>query len=119
MKSQIDLILKSEKPVRNARAGFLTKRNGKPKGIDGGTEKWDNTEANKLSSMCRFYSIIHEEPEGGYSAEVPALPGCYTDGDTIEEVKANLREAIQLYLEVSEGDRENLPAGSSVLEVSV
>ena len=110
---------KTEKPVRNARAGFLTKSKGKPKGIDGGTEKWDNTEANKLSSMCRFYSIIHEEPEGGYSAEVPALPGCYTDGDTIEEVKANLREAIQLYLEVSEGDRENLPAGSRVLEVSV
>ena len=52
--------------------------------------------------MCKFYSIIHEEPEGGYSAEVPALPGCYTDGDTIEEVKRNLQEAIQLYLEVSE-----------------
>ena len=46
--------------------------------------------------MCRFYSIIHEEPDGGYSAEVPALPGCYTDGDTLDEVKANLREAIQL-----------------------
>ena len=69
--------------------------------------------------MCKFYSIIHEEPEGGYSAEVPALPGCYTDGDTLEEVQANLREAIQLYLEVSEEDYANLPAGSQMLEVSV
>ena len=69
--------------------------------------------------MCRFYSIIHEVPGGGYSAEVPALPGCYTDGNTLDEVKANLREAIQLYLEAAEGEYENLPSGSSVVEVSV
>ena len=71
--------------------------------------------------MCKFYSIIHKEPSGGYSAEVPALPGCYTDGDTIEDVKRNLQEAIQLYLEVSESEVANLelPAGSKVLEVAV
>jgi len=71
--------------------------------------------------MCRFYSIIHEEPEGGFSAEVPALPGCYTDGDTIEEIKANLKEAIQLYLEVSDEEMSgmHLPEGSRVLEVAV
>ena len=71
--------------------------------------------------MCKFYSIIHEEPEGGYSAEVPMLPGCYTDGDTIEEVKENLKEAIQLYLEVTEDEVAGmkLPSGSSVLEVAV
>ena len=43
--------------------------------------------------MCKFYSIIHEEPEGGYSAEVPALPGCFSDGDTFDEAVANIREA--------------------------
>ena len=69
--------------------------------------------------MCRFYSIIHEEPEGGYSAEVPVLPGCYTDGETLEEVQANLREAIQLYLEVAGESSVNLPSGSRILEVSV
>ena len=69
--------------------------------------------------MCRFYSIIHEEPGGRYSAEVPALPGCYTDGDTLEEVKRNLQEAIQLYLEATEDEFSNLPKGSSVLEVAV
>lgn len=45
--------------------------------------------------MCKFYSIIHEEPGLGYSAEVSALPGCYTDGAAIEEVRANVKEAIQ------------------------
>ena len=69
--------------------------------------------------MCRFYSIIHEEPEGGSSAEVPVLPGCYTDGETLEEVQANLREAIQLYLEVAGESSVNLPSGSKILEVSV
>jgi predicted RNase H-like HicB family nuclease len=39
--------------------------------------------------------IIHSAEEGGYWAEVPALPGCITQGDTIEELKANIREAIE------------------------
>jgi len=71
--------------------------------------------------MCKFYSIIHKEPEGGYSAEVPALPGCYTDGDTMEEVKENLKEAIQLYLEAANGDvgARDIPEGSEILEVAL
>lgn len=44
-------------------------------------------------------ALIHAEPEaGGYSAEVPALPGCYTQGETLEEVQANLREAAEGWL---------------------
>ena len=44
-------------------------------------------------------AVIHPEPEvGGYSAEVPALPGCYTQGETLEEVQANLREAAEGWL---------------------
>jgi len=45
-------------------------------------------------------AIIHEAEEGGYWAEVPALPGCVTQGDTMEEVTANLREAIEGWLSV-------------------
>lgn len=41
---------------------------------------------------------IHKEPLGGYWAEVPALPGCMTQGETPEELKANLREAIEGWL---------------------
>lgn len=45
-------------------------------------------------------AIIHEAAEGGYWAEVPALPGCVTQGDTVEEVTSNLREAIAGWLSV-------------------
>lgn len=71
--------------------------------------------------MCKFYSIIHEEPEGGYSAEVPALPGCYTDGMTLDEVKKNLKEAIQLYLDVSGETIAGMeqPKGSRLMEIAL
>ena len=45
-------------------------------------------------------AIIHEAEEGGYWAEVPALPGCVTQGDTVEDVTANLREAIEGWLSI-------------------
>jgi predicted RNase H-like HicB family nuclease len=38
--------------------------------------------------------VIHEDPEGGYWAEVPALPGCYSQGETVQELKQNISEAI-------------------------
>jgi len=44
-------------------------------------------------------ALVYAEPEaGGYSAEVPALPGCYTQGETLEELRANLREAAEGWL---------------------
>ena len=39
--------------------------------------------------------IVHEAEEGGYWAEVPAIPGCATQGDTFEELLTNLDEAIE------------------------
>ena len=42
---------------------------------------------------------IHKAAEGGFWAEVPALPGCATQGETMEELQANLREAVQAWLE--------------------
>ncbi len=45
-------------------------------------------------------AIVHEAEEGGFWAEVPALPGCVTQGESLEEVEANLREAIQGWLAV-------------------
>lgn len=40
-------------------------------------------------------TIIHDAEEGGFWAEVPALPGCVSQGETMEELLANLREAIE------------------------
>ena len=40
-------------------------------------------------------AVIHDTEEGGFWAEVPALPGCFTQGETIEELHANLQEAVR------------------------
>jgi len=47
-----------------------------------------------------FKLVIHPEPTGGYWGEIPALPGCYSQGETVPELLANLREAAGGYLEV-------------------
>ena len=39
--------------------------------------------------------VVHEAEEGGFWAEVPAIPGCATEGDTMAELLANLRDAIE------------------------
>jgi predicted RNase H-like HicB family nuclease len=52
----------------------------------------------------RLKVIIHPEPDGGFWAEVPALSGCVTEGDSREELMRNLREAIEGWLEVAAED---------------
>jgi len=49
--------------------------------------------------MYEFDVVILEDETGGYMAFVPNLPGCHTQGETLEELMENVREAIQLYLE--------------------
>ena len=52
-----------------------------------------------------FKVILEPSEDGGFTATVPALPGCISEGDTVEEAMANIREAIELYLEpVDEAD---------------
>lgn len=46
--------------------------------------------------------LIREERDGGYSVSVPALPGCHSQGETMSEALANIREAAELWLEVTE-----------------
>jgi predicted RNase H-like HicB family nuclease len=56
------------------------------------------------------YSVFYEQaPEGGYVAYVPALPGCHTQGETVEEAERNLKEAIALYLESLAAHGEPIP----------
>lgn len=55
-----------------------------------------NTKDKKIYS----YSVFYEEaPEGGYVVSVPSLPGCHTQGETLEEAEDNIRESIEVYLE--------------------
>lgn len=62
--------------------------------------------------------IVHEAEEGGYWAEVPAIPGCATQGDTFEELLSNLYEAIEGCLSVDVSPTQ-VAAGDSVLEIAV
>jgi predicted RNase H-like HicB family nuclease len=56
------------------------------------------------------YSVFYEQAaEGGYVAFVPALPGCHTQGGTLEETGRNVKEAIALYLESLVAHGELIP----------
>ena len=45
------------------------------------------------------YAVVIEKADGNYSAYVPDLPGCVATGDTLQEVNANIREAIRFHLD--------------------
>jgi predicted RNase H-like HicB family nuclease len=62
--------------------------------------------------------VVHEAEEGGYWAEVPAIPGCATEGDTWDELMANLQEAIEGCLAI---EIESLPLDSTakILEIAI
>ena len=57
-----------------------------------------------------YYKVIFEpQEEGGYTATVPSLPGCISEGDTYDEALANIREAMALYLESLQADGLAIP----------
>jgi predicted RNase H-like HicB family nuclease len=53
-----------------------------------------------IGSRMKIKVIVHEAEEGGYWAEVPAIPGCATQGENMEELLRNLREVIEGRLSV-------------------
>ena len=63
-------------------------------------------------------TIIHPAEEGGYWAEVPALPGCITEGDSMEEVINNLQDAIKGWLEVA-NESKIVDEKSQVIEIAI
>ena len=66
----------------------------------------------------KLKAIIHEADEGGFWAEVPSLPGCSTQGETLEELTENLRDAITIWLDVGEDEIESRNA-DQILELAV
>jgi predicted RNase H-like HicB family nuclease len=65
----------------------------------------------------RLRIIFEPSDEGGYSVYVPELPGCISEGDTLDEARRNIREAIDLYLEPVE--EEPLREGVVIEELAV
>ncbi len=64
----------------------------------------------------KLQAVIHVAEEGGYWAEVPALPGCVTQGETRGELEANLREAVAGWLEAGESGVDQT---NEILELAV
>lgn len=62
--------------------------------------------------------LIHRAEEGGFWAEVPALPGCVSEGDTLEEVRANICEAATGWLAVA-SEREPAEQPAEVQEIEL
>jgi len=58
--------------------------------------------------------VLEASDEGGFTVYVPSLPGCVSEGDSEEEALANIREAIELYLE--EVDDEHAPGEKSIIK---
>jgi predicted RNase H-like HicB family nuclease len=58
--------------------------------------------------------LIHQAEEGGFWSEVPALSGCYSQGETIDETLRNTKEAIEAYLMVLKEDQVSAPVEESL-----
>lgn len=69
--------------------------------------------------MSTYTVVIHEERAGGFWGEVPALPGCYSQGKTVDELLTNLREAIAGVLEVMQEDGQTPESSVQVVELVV
>ncbi len=62
--------------------------------------------------------VVHEAEEGGYWAEVPAIPGCATQGDTFDELMNNIHEAIEGCLSI-ELQPSNYSEKSTIMEIAI
>ena len=69
--------------------------------------------------MLKYTVVLIPEDEGGYSVEVPTLPGCVTQGETRQEAIAMAKEAIELYLESLRADGESVPQENGLETVVV
>jgi antitoxin HicB len=56
-----------------------------------------------------YTAIYEEDPEGGFVVSVPTLPGCYSQGETLEEAERNITEAIELYIETLQEEHKDAP----------
>jgi len=71
-----------------------------------------------VKGKMKLKVVIEPSDEGGYTAYVPSLPGCISEGDTREQTISNIKEAIELYLEPVEDDLTPSP-DTEIMEVAV
>ena len=63
-----------------------------------------------VQMIKKYYKAMFElQEEGGYTVTIPSLPGCISEGDTYDEALANIKEAMELYLESLQADGLPIP----------
>jgi len=72
-----------------------------------------------MLNTFNYRIILRKEPEGGYTVNVPSLPGCISYGDTVEEAIEMAREAISLYIESLKDHGEEIPTDDDTLEYTL
>ena len=70
-------------------------------------------------SHFRLNVVFRPEPEGGFTALVPALPGCVTYGRTLEEARAMVKDAVQGYIESLKKHNETIPSDEDTFVASL
>ena len=63
----------------------------------------------------QYSVVVHEAEEGGFWVDVPALPGCYSQGESVQETLGNVKESIGLYLEVLKDEGKDAPRDDEVV----
>lgn len=72
-----------------------------------------------MAAYLNYKVLLIAEPEGGYTVKVPALEGCITYGEDIDQAKANACEAIELYIESLMADGLPIPHDNNTLEFNL
>ena len=70
-------------------------------------------------SQRTYRVLLTQEPEGGFTVSVPALPGCITYGESIDHALSMAKEAIGLYVETLEAEGDPVPDDSKTFEYSL
>lgn len=68
----------------------------------------------KLKTTYQFPVIIEQDQDGYFVAECPDLPGCHTQGDTLEEAITNIRDAIELNLKILKEEDRQIPKAKTI-----
>ncbi|HEX4793662.1 MAG TPA: type II toxin-antitoxin system HicB family antitoxin [Humisphaera sp.] len=65
----------------------------------------------------KYLYVVEKAGDGTFSAYVPDLPGCTTSGDSVDEVRENIRDAVSAYIESLREHKEPIPQPSSTADV--
>ena len=65
--------------------------------------------------FMEYTILIHKAEEGGFWVDVPALPGCFSQGETVEETITNVKDAIELYISCLKDENREIPAEDDLI----